>query len=142
MTILWLIFGIFLLFLEMCMPIFVLVFFGLGALIVSGTLFFTENTLAFQWQMLLFLGMSCILLLLFRKKIQSKKETTAVEQHHLIGMQGCVTKAIHAHVLGEIEIEGSFWKAKSTVTILPGTAVTVLSVEDGLILKVDKFLQV
>ncbi len=64
----WLVAGIAMLALEMVVPGFVLFFFGLGALVVSASLwFFPEGSLSIVVQLGIFLGVSLISFALLRK---------------------------------------------------------------------------
>jgi membrane protein implicated in regulation of membrane protease activity len=107
------------------------IWFACGALAV---VFISMTGLPFRWQLLIFIAISCTLLILTRplllKKLQSKKSSkTNVDA--LIGQEVPVIKAIGKFEKGRIKYNGTFWPAagKDGMEIAEGIVCTIVSIQ-------------
>lgn len=126
-AIIWIIFGIAGLLIELVVPGLIIVFFGIGALLTGFT--YWIHPFSFEYQLLIFLSSSVILLLLFRKtlkksffdKTDSKKDDLEEE---FVGKQA---EAIADFVAGagKINFKGTTWNATSHDDIKQGDIVTI-----------------
>lgn len=137
---LWFILGFVLLLLETATPAFIFAFFGLGAWATSLTTFLGISP-RIDLQILIFLAVSILTLVLFRKKaLRSRGRVAAKHQeaHHIDTMAGSlatVTEGIEPGSLGRVELFGTTWQAISDESIKKGSVVEVVS-RDNLTLKV------
>ncbi len=87
--------------------------FACGAFI---TIFVSMTPLPFRWQVLIFVVLSCVLLVLTRplllKKMQGRKENRT-NVNAVIGLTVPVTKAITQFAKGEVKCNGTYWPAES-----------------------------
>lgn len=131
MWLIWLGVGVGFIIAELMVPGFVVIFFGVGALIAGATAFFGSSI---QVQLIVFGVSSLVLLLLLRRYMASIFHgSTSVandregEADHAIGAQAEVVEAIAPPRRGRIKFQGSFWTAESTEIIEPGALVRIVS---------------
>lgn len=146
-TLLWFLVAIVFLAIDLLTPHLVLLFFGFGALgaSASSALGFTLSS-----QFVVFITVSLVSLVLLRRKLarifsgrmsgesrQSEGESSA-PSHPLLGQIGKVTQPIALDKPGEVNIQGSFWRAVSEEYLAQGLNVRVVGVanDDSLLLKV------
>lgn len=128
----WLIAGLIALGLEAAINGFILVFFGLGALITA--LFAPWISTEQEWA--LFSILSIALILIFRQKIRDRIQTKPGQDlkddfmHSLVGKSATVQKDIQAHSPGRIEVHGSTWTAHAKEFIPAGTTVTITHIQN------------
>ncbi len=114
------------------------IWFALGAVVL---IFVSLTHIALQWQLLIFVVVSLLLLIFTRpfavKKLKVKKTPTNADS--LIGRKCIVTKEITELEKGEVKINGNEWSAQSVggVSIQPGEEVTVKEIQ-GATLIVEK----
>lgn len=121
---------------------FILVFFGLGAVIAGLCAYFFG--IALEWQLLIFIVSSLIAIILLRKlgikTFRGNENNTVDDDYHnaIIGQTAMVTKDIVPPALGEVKYSGSFWPATADTAIAAGKMVeiTARNNEDSLTLKV------
>jgi inner membrane protein len=134
----WLAAGLALVVAELATPGgFVIIFFGIAALIV-GVLGIIGAVTSTPLQFLLFSLLSIGSVLLLRKRLQSRLRTpTASNVDSLIGDLAIPQERLSPGVVGRVEVRGSTWSARntSTVTLDPGQRARVAAV-DGLTLAV------
>ncbi len=138
----WFSIGLFLLLLELAIPLFMVLFFGIGAWVTSLTVLIGIAPGA-NIQLLIFLGSSVLSLILFRKKGKrlyqgrvSGKTNEVAASENLAGSHGVVVEDIeHQSLSGKVELFGTNWQAVSEVTIKKGMPVEVLS-RDNITLRV------
>ena len=106
------------------------IWFAIGALVAMLTTFLIDN---FFIQLIIFITVSLILVFFTRKlaveNFKIGKEKTNVES--LIGKKVVVTQAIIPYEVGEVKVDGTFWRAKSAngTTYAKGEVVSVLKIE-------------
>lgn len=87
--------------------------FSCGAFI---TIFVSMTPMPFRWQVLIFVVLSCVLLVLTRplllKKMQGRKESRT-NVNAVIGLTVPVTKTITQFSKGEVKCNGTYWPAES-----------------------------
>ena len=109
------------------------IWFAIGALVMIFLSFIP--TFAFEFQVLLFLAISAVLLVFTRplaiKKFKTGRVKTNVDS--LAGKSALVIKQITEFVPGEVKIGGLIWTARmeegSTLTLTEGTKCEVVGVE-------------
>lgn len=128
--IIWCFLGIIMLFSELACPGFVIMFFGIGALLVAFLLLFFNLTL--NVQILLFLFLSILSLILFRKWLKSVfkgilggKNSMPKNIESLVGETAVAAVDIIPGALGKVEFHGTLWNAISDTTIPKGTLVVI-----------------
>ncbi|MCR5814617.1 MAG: NfeD family protein [Desulfovibrio sp.] len=143
-ALIWFITGLIFLGIDLLLPHLVLMFFGIGAFAACLGYFFG---LALQGQLLIFIVVSLLSLVVLRRKlavifggasvVKTSSETVA---HPLCGHLGRVSKKLGPDEIGEIEVDGSFWRAKASEPLASGTQVRVRSVsqDDALLLEVQR----
>lgn len=138
---LWFVFGFALLMAELAIPAFIVVFFGIGAWLTSLTtlLGFTQGTAS---QLIVFVAVSLVTLVLFRKKAKglgrghvSVKSHEAHGTDSFIGSSATVTEDIEPNVRGKVELFGTSWQATANTVIKKGTVVEIIT-RENLTLKV------
>ncbi len=139
----WLIAGLIFLGIDLLLPHQVLMFFGIGAFAACLGHFLG---LSLQGELVVFILVSLLSLVILRRRLavifggasMSKAETSLV--HPLCGRVGLVSKDITPGQIGEIEIDGSFWRATASESLASGIQVQVVSVcqEDALLLEVRR----
>lgn len=137
----WLIIGVMLLFLELTLPGFVLLFFGLGALVTSLGAYLFE--LSLSWQLALFIFASLISLFSLRNVIQKKflQSSPDADDEDVVlvgsGERGVVVNAIQPPAEGRIKYSGSSWRATADEKIGEGEIISIVS-QKGLVVHVEK----
>ncbi|MGL1863407.1 MAG: NfeD family protein [Pseudodesulfovibrio sp.] len=131
MWLIWLAIGVGFILAEVMAPGFIIIFFGLGALIAGATAFFGSTI---QMQIVVFGVSSLALLLLLRKFMASIFHGSASadggaegEKDHTIGAPAEVVEAIVPPRQGRIKFQGTFWAAESTEEIPVGAMVRIVS---------------
>lgn len=129
---LWIVLGLAIMSLELFMPGFIIVFFGLGAVITGLLLVFLP--LGVNTQLLLFTVISIVLLVAFRRMAQgyfvgrvANTNTTGAPMEKFDGETAVVTEDIIPNSpKGKVEFHGSFWNADADMQLVKGQKVTVL----------------
>ncbi|HAP35353.1 MAG TPA: hypothetical protein DCQ28_05205 [Bacteroidetes bacterium] len=137
---LWFLFGLAVMLGEIVTPGFVLIFFGIGAWIISLLLWFGVP-ISFTSQLFIFLITSVLLLVLFRKfgkkyfqgKVSRPNVVGAVDD--IRGERAIALSDIDPAIGGKVEFHGTLWNAESEIAITKGTSVEVIE-RNNLILKV------
>lgn len=116
----WFLFGVAFLVFEMITPGFVLLFFGLGAWVVSGLIYFLP--IAPSFQVLVFISSSIFLLFVLRRKLKvvfkGRQNTDnnfddAVIKGQYIGREVTILEEISPDKPGRAELNGTSWQAKT-----------------------------
>jgi inner membrane protein len=130
----WFLLGIGLAFLELFLPGFILLFFGIGCLITAGALLIWDLTL--NQQILLFILSSVTFLLLLRSRLKtvfrgasSDKQSDDFDDFPR-GLRVPVIKTITPAEYGRIQYRGSPWYAAAGETIEEGNTVEIVSFAD------------
>jgi membrane protein implicated in regulation of membrane protease activity len=139
----WVVLGIVLMLLELAVPSFFLVWFGLGALIVGVlTVFSPSAPLAFQ--ILAWTACSLVFLALWFRVFKPNlyKSRAGMARGSLIGEVGLVTRDIRPYERGQIRLQKPIlgeevWESVAEEEIRVGERVRVLEVE-GNTLKVSR----
>lgn len=142
MFLIWIAIAIVFIVVEMLTFGFILVFFGVGA-IIAGLCALIFN-MAIGWQLVVFVIASILALALLRKfslKTFRGNQTKGVEDNYhnsITGKVAVVTKAIIPPAPGEIKFSGTFWRAVAETAIDEGETVEIVTREhnDALTLKV------
>jgi membrane protein implicated in regulation of membrane protease activity len=139
----WMVLGFALVLLELAVPTFFLVWFGVGA-IVTGIALVAFPSLSFTWQILTWLACSVVFVALWFKifKPGFHKTRAGMAKSTAIGEVGLATREIRPHVTGEARFQkpllgADVWEAVADEEIKAGERVRVLDVE-GNTLKVGK----
>jgi membrane protein implicated in regulation of membrane protease activity len=139
----WVVFGIVLMLLELAVPAFFLVWFGLAAIVV-GVLLAIFPALALHYQIVAWTICAVLLIWLWFKvfKPQVFKTRAGMSRGSLIGEIGLVTRDIRPYEKGQIRFQKPIlgeevWESMADVEIRSGERVRVLDVE-GNTLKVVK----
>ena len=139
----WIVLGITLMLLELVVPAFVLVWFGLGALIV-GVALLAVPALSFAWQIIVWIVCSLAFIWLWFKVFKSgfHKTRAGMSRGAVAGEIGLVIRDIRPFEKGQIRFQkpilgAEVWEAIADEEIRTGERVKVLDVE-GNILKVGK----
>jgi membrane protein implicated in regulation of membrane protease activity len=130
---LWFIVGLILLFAELALPGFVIIFFGVGAWVTAFTVW-TGLVESFSAQLLIFLVSSLLSLVLFRKQGKryfegkiSGKLAPGQSLDDVKGEKAVVVADIKPKSLdGKVEFNGTVWAAESDVDIAAGVVVEVV----------------
>ncbi len=125
---LWFVAGVALALFELAVPGFILIFFGVGCLVVSGVLLVVDLTVTEQvW---LFVAATIVSLLVLRRYAMrvfaGSQEVNPADQ--LVEQPqgtGKVVDRITPTTPGRVAYRGSFWDAVSSVTLEPDTMVKV-----------------
>lgn len=129
----WILLGLAIMSMELFAPGFIIVFFGLGAVLTGLLLVFVP--MGVNTQLVLFAVISIILLVSFRKMAQgyfvgrtANPNPTGAAMEVFTGETAIVTEDILPNSpKGKVEFHGSFWNADADAEIVKGTKVTVLS---------------
>lgn len=130
--IIWFLIGVCFLVIEFIMPIFIMFFFALGAIVVSVCTSFYD--LSFNSQIILFALFSIISMLILRSYVQKifkgneKKDNDSSTDSNI--KTAVVSKAIEPNILGEIKYKGTFYKAQSANSIAEGINVKIVNKGD------------
>jgi len=139
----WVVLGIVVMLLELAVPAFFLVWFGLGALIV-GVVLLAVPALSSAWQVLLWIVCSLVFIWLWFKVFKPGlyKTRAGMSKGAVIGEIGLVIRDIRPFEKGQIRFQkpvlgDEVWESIADEEIKAGERVKVLEVE-GNILKVGK----
>ncbi|BDQ38052.1 hypothetical protein SYK_24120 [Pseudodesulfovibrio nedwellii] len=128
-NILWLIWlgvGVAFLVAEFVMPAFIVIFFGVGAIIAGVTAFFGFSL---QMQIIVFGASSLALLLLLRKTMADTfaggSSSDEEDADTAIGARCEVVEAIHPPQAGRVKYLGSFWSARCDDPVDVGVMVRI-----------------
>ncbi|OGA05931.1 MAG: hypothetical protein A2W68_07320 [Betaproteobacteria bacterium RIFCSPLOWO2_02_64_14] len=139
----WVVLGIALMLLELAVPAFFLLWFGLGAVIVGVLLAaFPEMSLAFQFATWTLSSLFFIWLWFKLFKPNVHRTRAGMSKGSLVGEIGLVTKEIRPYEKGQIRFQkpilgDEVWESIADQEIKVGERVRVLDVE-GNTLKVDR----
>jgi inner membrane protein len=128
----WFLIGIGLAFLELQLPVFVLIFFGIGALVTSGVLLAVD--LSITQQVMLFLAGSILSLVGLRKvmiKVFQGESSDAADELDAppVGVRVKVVRPISPAMPGKISYRGSFWGATADEPIETGETAEIIGFE-------------
>ncbi len=130
MVLFWFFIGLILALAELAIPGFVVIFFGIGAWVV--TLLVLLGLLpSFNGQMLVFLVVSIATLVLFRKKskkiFEGKVAGKDLVVDDIVGEKALVVQDILPDQLGgKVELHGTLWEATSDTVIVKGAIVAIV----------------
>ncbi len=124
----WIVAGLVIAALEMVVPGFFIIWFGVAAVVTGILAFFISN----QWaQFGIFLVLSAVLIV-FSRLIAGKltrPEPEPVGSMRLDGVEGIVLKAIEPANPGRVKVIGEEWRAEAEKPIPAGARVRVIKVE-------------
>lgn len=139
----WIVLGIVLMLLELAVPSFFLVWFGLGALIIGGLLVIVADV-PFAFQILGWTFSSLVFVALWFKVFKPNmfKSQAGMARGSLIGEVGLVTRDIRPYAKGQVRFQkpilgDEVWESVADDEIRVGERVRVLEVE-GNTLKVSR----
>jgi inner membrane protein len=139
----WMVLGIVLVLLELAVPSFFLIWFGVGAIIV-GVALVAFPPLSFTWQVLIWLACSVVFVVLWFKifKPGLHKTRAGMAKGAAIGEVGLVTRDIRALQKGEVRFQkpllgSDVWESIADEEFRVGERVRVVDVE-GNIVKVGR----
>lgn len=139
----WMVLGITLMLLELAVPAFFLIWFGVGALLVGVALLAVPG-LPFAWQVVAWVLCSIVFIWLWFKvfKPGSHKSRAGMSHGAVVGEIGLVTRDIRPFEKGQIRFQkpvlgDDLWEALAEEEIRIGERVRVIDVE-GNTLKVGK----
>ena len=131
----WVVLGIVLMLLELAVPAFFLIWFGLGALIV-GVLLAVVSSVPFALQVLFWTAFSLLFIWLWFKVFKPNiyKSRAGMARGSLIGEVGLVTRDIRPYEKGQIRFQkpilgDEVWESVADEEIRVGERVRVLEVE-------------
>lgn len=131
----WVVLGIVLMLLELAVPSFFLVWFGLGALLVGIVLIVNPAT-GFAYQILAWTGFSLLFVWLWFKVFKPGlfKSRAGMSKGALIGEVGLVTRDIRPYEKGQVRFQkpilgDEVWDSMADEEIKAGERVRVLEVE-------------
>ena len=134
---LWFLLGLAFLLVELMAPTLVLIFFGAGAWVTACAALLD---LPLNWQFVLFILVSLLTLLLLRRHLRAvfggrahrvDDQGAHAPSHPLTERVGVVSKTLRPGEVGEVSIDGSFWRAVAETEIHAGRAVRVLGTQPG-----------
>ncbi len=136
----WIVFGIILVVGEIIIPSFVIIWFGLSAIVTGIMDYFLQST--FQVEFTVWLLLSTLLLALWFLFFRSKKETNSGQANYRLETKGLVIEDIPAAGRGKVRFESpvlgsSEWQASSHEALTVGTVVCIEDV-NGQLIKVKK----
>ena len=139
----WIVLGIALTLLELAVPAFFLVWFGVGALIV-GLVLLAVPELSFAWQVLVWIACSLLFIWLWFKVFKPgfHKTRAGMSRNGIVGEIGLVIRDIRPFEKGQVRFQkpvmgDEVWESLADEEIKTGERVRVLEVE-GNILKVGR----
>jgi membrane protein implicated in regulation of membrane protease activity len=124
----WIIGGLILAALEMVVPGFVLLWFGVAAVVTGILALFVHNWVV---QLAVFAGLSAALVLtsqLISRRL-TKPEPEPVGANRMRGVEGRVVRDIEASGFGRVKVGGEEWRATADQAIAVGKRVKVIEVE-------------
>lgn len=136
----WFFVGLFLLFVEMVVPGFIVAFFAFGAWVVAAVQLCKPLTV--NQQLALFIASSVLSLVLARSWLKSlftgyvsSRSDGSMDLGEFIGQRARVIQRISPKAPGRVEFHGSTWQAEADGEIAEGSLVEVVA-KDNLTLKV------
>ena len=135
----WIVLGLMLVILEMLLPGFILIWFGVGAILVGGLLYVMPD-LTWQWQLLIFSIFSLTSVFVWRawskNNLTDDPESDILNQRGraLIGRETVLIEAI-VNGVGRIQVDDTFWRVNGK-DLENGKLIRVVDVE-GATLKVE-----
>jgi inner membrane protein len=125
----WFIIGLALFLLELLIPGFVILFFGVGAWITAILCLFIHTGI--NVQIIVFAITSVISLLLFRRMIQkkffySKEDHSKAVEDEFTGKEAKAVADFDTDKTGKVEFKGTTWKAESESEIKGGQIVIII----------------
>jgi membrane protein implicated in regulation of membrane protease activity len=125
---LWIIIGLVLAALEMVVPGFILIWFGVAGVVTGILAFFIKSA---YWQLGIFAVLSGILVIASQiiSRRMSKPGSDPVGATRLIGVEGTVLRPIAPPEMGRVKVLGEEWRAESKTALEEGTKVKITSVE-------------
>jgi len=139
----WMVLGVALILLELAIPAFFVIWFGLGAIIVGAALLIVPlMSLAVQIAIWIVASVAFVVLWVKVFKAQVHRTRVGMSKGQFAGEIGLVTRAIQPYQKGQIRFQkpilgSESWEAMADEEIAPGERVHVLQVE-GNILRVAK----
>ena len=139
----WMVLGVALILLELAIPAFFVIWFGLGAMIVGAALLIVPSmSLAVQIAIWIVASVAFVVLWVKVFKAQIHRTRVGMSKGQFAGEIGLVTRAIQPYQKGQIRFQkpilgSESWEAMADEEIAPGERVHVLQVE-GNILRVAK----
>ncbi len=136
----WIVLGFLLLVVEMLAPGAIIMWFGVGALIVGGIIYLLPD-LPWEWQIFIFAIFSLSSVFIWKKLTKGSKddntESGTLNQRGkaLVGRRVPLKEAI-VNGIGRVQIDDTFWRVEGE-DLVEGELVTVTS-SDGATLKVNK----
>ncbi|MDR2012350.1 MAG: NfeD family protein [Rhodanobacter sp.] len=133
----WIVLGLALLLCELALPMFVLVWFGLAA-VVTGIVLALLPSFGLTAELTLWIVLSLALVVLWFRVFQSKGHKTRAGMADMaIGEVGLLSKAVAPFVKGEVRFQkpvlgSEVWPCIAAETIAAGTRVQVARVEGSL----------
>ncbi len=124
----WIIVGLIFVALEMVVPGFVIIWFGVAAVLTGILAIFVHNSFV---QLAIFAGLSGVMVLcsqLISRRL-TKPEPEPVGANRLFGVEGVVLQAISPPGYGRVKVIGEEWRATSKEAIPNGRTVKVIEVE-------------
>lgn len=133
---LWILVGLGIMSMELFLPGFIIVFFGIGAVITG--LLLMAIPMGVNTQLVLFAVLSVVLLVSFRRYAQgyftgrvSNQNPTGAPMEVHAGETAIVTEDILPNSpRGKVEFHGTFWNADADVEIKKGAKVTIVERHD------------
>ena len=124
----WIIGGLILAALEMVVPGFVLIWFGVAGVVTGILAFFFHDWVV---QLAVFAGLSALLVTLSQliSRRLTKSEPEPVGANRLRGVEGRVLSDIKASGFGRVKVGGEEWRATAKQAIAGGETVKVIGVE-------------
>ena len=131
----WFVVGIVMLMMEFAIPGLVIVFFGLGALVVAVVCMVANPPVAVQ--LLIFIVSSLVFLVVLRRWLKSKffgsdmaDPSEAAVLDEFTGKHAVVTEPVKPGIPGKVEFKGTGWTAMSEEELETGDHVIILEKEN------------
>jgi membrane protein implicated in regulation of membrane protease activity len=124
----WIVIGLILAALEMVVPGFVIIWFGVAGLLTGILAFFVHSPLI---QLAAFAGLSALLVLgsqLISRRL-TRPEPEPVGANRLQGIEGLVVSDINPPEMGRVKVMGEEWRAESVTALARGSKVRIVQVE-------------
>ena len=110
----WIIAAVVCFIIEILAPVGAFIFFGTGCLAAWAV---SLTDLSVPWQIASCLVISIVSLVLFRARFRKifsgSEQTPEIMEHRMRGQSGTVTAPIAAGGEGQVEVAGSFWRART-----------------------------
>lgn len=138
-AVIWFLIGLVLLLLEFAIPGLVVMFFGIGAWIVSISCMVFDPGINMQLSIFIVTSLLSLLFLrkYFKKIFYGKEEDTAEDAaEELLGKIVSVEKTIAKGKPGKVIFKGASWKAESEFTIAEGDSAKIIG-KESIVLKVE-----